>query len=196
MSAQHLRDLNPERRHAVLAATVLHLSRHLTDCAIDVFKKLIGALTRRADNQATARITRSVREVQKPLRDVSKVCHAIIEAREKGEDIGRALERIIQWPGFDQRSGGRHADCPGQHRREDRNAPALSDNPKNGAGIPVGVRVSWPRRGGKPPAGAVHGRRSVPHPEKSNTRQGAHIVCAERLDASHPAGWQDRSQGL
>ena len=73
MSAQHLRDLNPERRHAVLAATVLHLSRHLTDCAIDVFKKLIGAMTRRADNQATARITRSVREVQKPLKDVSKV---------------------------------------------------------------------------------------------------------------------------
>lgn len=100
MSAQHLRDLNPERRHAVLAATALHLSRHLTDCAIDVFKKLIGALTRRAGNQATARITSSVREVQKPLRDVSKVCHAIIEAMAKGEDIGRALERIIQWPGF------------------------------------------------------------------------------------------------
>ncbi len=96
MSAQHLRDLNPERRHAVLAATVLHLSRHLTDCAIDVFKKLIGVLTRRADNQATARITRSVREVQKPLKDVSKVCHAIIEAKEKGEDIGRVLERVIQ----------------------------------------------------------------------------------------------------
>nr|WP_245416008.1 Tn3 family transposase [Mesorhizobium denitrificans] len=100
MSAQHLRDLNPERRYAVLAATALHLSRHLTDCAIDVFKKLIGALTRRADNQATARITRSVREVQKPLKDVSKICHAIIEAKEKGEDIGRALERIIQWPIF------------------------------------------------------------------------------------------------
>ncbi|MGE0283436.1 MAG: Tn3 family transposase, partial [Rhizobiaceae bacterium] len=100
MSAQHLRDLNPERRHAVLAATALHLSRHLTDCAINVFKKLIGAMTRRADNQATARITHSVREVQKPLKDVSKVCHAIIEAREKGEDIGRALERIIQWPVF------------------------------------------------------------------------------------------------
>ncbi|NKC49929.1 hypothetical protein HED54_26250 [Ochrobactrum anthropi ATCC 49188] len=100
MSAQHLRDLNPERRHAVLAATVLHLSRHLTDCAIDVFKKLIGAMTRRADNQATARITRSVREVQKPLKDVSKVCHAIIEARQKGEDIGRSLEAVIQWPVF------------------------------------------------------------------------------------------------
>ena len=100
MSAQHLRDLNPERRHAVLAATVLHLLRYLTDCAIDVFKKLIGTMTRRADNQATARITHSVRDVQKPLKDVSKVCHAIIEAREKGEDIGRALERIIQWPTF------------------------------------------------------------------------------------------------
>ena len=100
MSAQHLRDLNPERRHAVLAATVLHLSRHLTDGAIDMFKKLMGVLTRRADNQATARITRSVREVQKQLRDVSRVCHAIIDAKEKGQDVAKALEQAVQWPVF------------------------------------------------------------------------------------------------
>ncbi|MEK1946925.1 MAG: DUF4158 domain-containing protein [Ensifer adhaerens] len=100
MSAQHLRDLNPERRHAVLAATALHLSRHLTDCAIDMFKKLMGILTRRADNQAAARITRSVRDVQKPLKDVSKVCHAIIEATQKGEDIAKAIEQFVQWPSF------------------------------------------------------------------------------------------------
>jgi len=100
MSAQHLRDLNPERRHAVLAATVLYLSRHLTDGAIDMFKKLMGMLTRRADSQAAARVTRSVREVQKPLKDVSKVCHAIIKAKEKGEDIAKALEQVVQWPAF------------------------------------------------------------------------------------------------
>ncbi|WFU51535.1 Tn3 family transposase [Sinorhizobium terangae] len=100
MSAQHLRDLNPERRYAVLAATILHLSRNLTDCAIDMFKKLIGALTRRADNQAAKRVTRSVRELQKPLKDVSQVCHAIIKAREAGEDVGLALERVIRWPEF------------------------------------------------------------------------------------------------
>ncbi|MBP0685432.1 hypothetical protein J8J21_20505, partial [Mycobacterium tuberculosis] len=96
----HLRDLNTERRHAVLAATVLHLSRHLTDCAIDMFKKLMGILTRRANNQAAARVTRSVREVQTPLKDVSKVCHAIIKAREKGEDMAKALDLVIQWPAF------------------------------------------------------------------------------------------------
>lgn len=100
MSAQHLRDLNSERRYAVLAATALHLSRHLTDCAIDMFKKIMGILTRRADNQAAARMTRSVREVQKPLKDVSKVCHAIIEARQKGEDIASAIERATKWPTF------------------------------------------------------------------------------------------------
>lgn len=38
--------------------------------------------------------------VQKPLKDVSKVCHAIIEASEKGEDIAKAIERAIQWPAF------------------------------------------------------------------------------------------------
>ncbi|KAB2729235.1 DUF4158 domain-containing protein [Brucella intermedia] len=100
MSAQHMRDLNPERRHAVLAATALHLSRYLTDCAIDMFKKIMGVLSRRADNRAAARVTRSVREVQKPLKDVSKVCHAIIEAREKGEDVAIAIERAIQWSAF------------------------------------------------------------------------------------------------
>jgi Domain of unknown function (DUF4158) len=100
MSAQHLRELNRERRHAVLAASAMHLTHHLTDCAIDLFKKLIGALTRRANHQADARVTRSVREVQKPLKDVSKACHAILDARRSGEDIGLAVERAIQWPGF------------------------------------------------------------------------------------------------
>lgn len=70
MSAQELRDLSPERQNAVLAATVFHLPHHLTDCVIDRFKKLMGILTRRADNQAAARVTRSGREVQKPLKDV------------------------------------------------------------------------------------------------------------------------------
>ncbi len=100
MSAQHLRDLNPERRHAVLAATALHLSRNLTDCAMDLFKKLIGALTRRADNQAAQRVTRSVRELQKPLKDVSRVCHAMIDANEKGEDVSSAIDRTVHWREF------------------------------------------------------------------------------------------------
>lgn len=100
MSAQHLRDLNPERRHAVLAATALHLSRNLTDCAMDMFKKLIGALTRRADNQAAQRVTRSVRELQKPLKEVSRVCHVIINANDNGEDVSSAIDRTVQWREF------------------------------------------------------------------------------------------------
>ena len=100
MSAQHLRDLNPERRHAVLAATALHLSRNLTDCAMDMFKKLIGALTRRADNQAAQRVTRSVRELQKPLKEVSRVCHAIINANDNGEDVSSAIDRAVHWREF------------------------------------------------------------------------------------------------
>ncbi len=100
MSGQHLRDLNAERRYAVLAATALHLSRNLTDCAIDVFKKLIGALTRRADNQAAQRVTRSVRELQKPLKEVSRVCHAMIDANKNGEDVSSAIDRAVRWREF------------------------------------------------------------------------------------------------
>jgi hypothetical protein len=51
-------------------------------------------------NRAAAHVTRSVREAQKPLKDISKVCHAIIEAREKGEDIAKPIERPIQWSAF------------------------------------------------------------------------------------------------
>ena len=51
-------------------------------------------------DQFDEKILQPVREVQKPLKDVSKVCHAIIEAREKGEDMAKALDRVIQWPAF------------------------------------------------------------------------------------------------
>jgi hypothetical protein len=46
LSAQHLRDLNPERRNAVLAATVRYLSRRLTDGAIEMLGRQSGGRPR------------------------------------------------------------------------------------------------------------------------------------------------------
>ena len=100
MSAQHLRDLNSERRHAVLAATILQLSRNLTGCAIEIFKKLIGALSRRADNQSSQRVTHSARKLQKSLKDISRICHSLIDAHQNDEDVATVLNSSAQWRNF------------------------------------------------------------------------------------------------
>lgn len=47
MSAQPVRDLNAKRRYAVRVTVVMLLLRNLSDCAINMFKNPIDALTRR-----------------------------------------------------------------------------------------------------------------------------------------------------
>lgn len=52
MTAQHLRDLAQPRRGATLAAAVLRLEAELTDAALLIFDKLMGTLSRRAEQGA------------------------------------------------------------------------------------------------------------------------------------------------
>lgn len=44
MSAQHLRDLEPMRRHAMLVALVLDLEATITDQILDMHDRVVGRL--------------------------------------------------------------------------------------------------------------------------------------------------------
>ena len=70
-----------------------------------MFKKRMGMLTQRAGNQAVARVIRSVREARRPSRGVSKICHAISKAKEKGKDVAKAIKQVVQWPAFAPEAG-------------------------------------------------------------------------------------------
>src|SRR3546814_6977239 len=50
ITPQHLGELNALRRHATLAAQGIRLEESLTDATLTMFDKLLGSMSRRAEN--------------------------------------------------------------------------------------------------------------------------------------------------
>jgi hypothetical protein len=74
ITPQHLGELSPLRRHATLAAAAIRLEESLTDAALTMFDKLIGSMTRRAENRTRDKAIRTVREMQGHLRTLTDSC--------------------------------------------------------------------------------------------------------------------------
>ncbi|NOG74063.1 Tn3 family transposase [Roseicella sp. DB1501] len=100
MTAQHLRDLAQPRRGATLAAAVLRLEAELTDAALLMFDKLMGTLSRRAEQGATEGAAGALRDAQAHLRLLARAGRAVIAAREGGTDAADAVEQAVGWAPF------------------------------------------------------------------------------------------------
>lgn len=100
MTAQHLGELIPRRRYAVLAATTIRLESALTDATLAMFDKLMGMLARGAERRTEMKTLRSVRGLQGPLRALTNACRAVIEAHDGGTDPIAAIERRMNWSRF------------------------------------------------------------------------------------------------
>ena len=59
MMAQHLAEVTPPRRLALLVAVALHLETALTDATLSMFDKLMGSLSRRAERRSEEQAARS-----------------------------------------------------------------------------------------------------------------------------------------
>jgi TnpA family transposase len=101
IAAQHLAGLNPLRRRAVLAAAAIGLEEALTDAALLMFDKLMASLGRSATRKTDERAARSMREVQGDLRVFALTGRAMIEARQSGEDLDRAVAAKVGWARFE-----------------------------------------------------------------------------------------------
>ena len=99
-TVQHLRDLSQVRRHALLAVTAIRMEATLTDAALGMFDKLMGSLSRRAENRTAEKTLKSVRETQGQLRTLVAACRTLIDAREGGHDPFEALDKTIGWYKF------------------------------------------------------------------------------------------------
>lgn len=86
ITPQHLSELSPLRRHATLAAATIRLEESLTDAALTMFDKLLGSMTRRAENRTRDKAIRTVREMQGHLRALTDSCRVLIDAHAKGVD--------------------------------------------------------------------------------------------------------------
>ena len=97
VTAQHLAQLNPARRHALLAAAAITLEMELTDITLAMFEKLMASLGRTAERKADERAARLMREVLADLRVLAAAGRAVVEAQEAGRDIRQAVEAKVGW---------------------------------------------------------------------------------------------------
>ena len=97
LTAQHLRTLQPSRRHATLVATTLETIVTLTDDAILMFDRLIGQMFRRAQNNEDAALKRDRRTINAKIRLLAQLGSALISSRAEGSDPFAAIEKVVAW---------------------------------------------------------------------------------------------------
>ncbi len=96
-TVQHVADHERQRRHATLVAICLDLATSLTDQAIDVFDRLIGALFRKAEGRQVRAFQADARSINDKVRLFARVGDALIAAHDKKQDAFGAIETVIPW---------------------------------------------------------------------------------------------------
>ena len=86
MTVQHIADLEPARRTAVLVAQVAELEARLADATLAMFEKYIGSLFSKAQNRDERRFQATKRDVAKALLLFRRTIAALKQAQQTGED--------------------------------------------------------------------------------------------------------------
>jgi TnpA family transposase len=100
MTAQHLRDLKTTRRYATLVAVILDTRATLIDEIIDLHDRFMSSLFSKAKRNHAERFQQSANEVNEKVRLYFKIGRALLDAKESGSDVFKAIETIIPWEQF------------------------------------------------------------------------------------------------
>jgi TnpA family transposase len=95
MTVQHIADLEPARRTAILAVQAASLKTRLADATLAMFEKYMGTLFSRARNRDEKRFQATRRDVAKALILFRRTIAALRHAKEAGEDGVAVVEREI-----------------------------------------------------------------------------------------------------
>ena len=95
MTVQHIADLEPVRRTAILVVQAASLQTRLSDTTLAMFEKYMGALFSRARNRDERRFQATRRDVAKALILFRRTIAALRHAKEAGEDGVAVVEREI-----------------------------------------------------------------------------------------------------
>lgn len=87
-----------QRRHAILAATLLDLEARLTDAVLDMADKLIGGLFAKARNTARRRYAASAGDVGRLMRLFHGTIEALLVAQQSDADAFEAVDDAVGWP--------------------------------------------------------------------------------------------------
>ena len=102
MTAQHLNDLEINRRHATLVAVILEAKATVIDEIVDLHDRVIGSLFNHAKNSHQKQFHRSGKAINEKVRMYWRIGVALLEAKQSGEDPFSAIESIIPWDDFTQ----------------------------------------------------------------------------------------------
>ena len=95
MSAQHVADLEPARRTAILVAQVTEIEAKLADATLAMFEKYMGSLFTKARGKDERRFSATKRDVAKTLPLFRRTIFALKQAKATGEEGVSAIEREI-----------------------------------------------------------------------------------------------------
>jgi TnpA family transposase len=100
VTVQHVVDYERQRRHATLVAIGLDLGAVLTDQAIDLFDRLVGAMFRKAESRHARAFQADARAINDKVRLYARVGAAVIAAHEAKQDAFAAITGVIAWERF------------------------------------------------------------------------------------------------
>lgn len=100
MMPSDLGKFEPERRHATLAALVIEGSSTVTDQIIDLHDRIMIKLLATARHKHQQAFQSQGKAINNKVRLYSAVGHALLNARESGEDPFAAIEQVITWDEF------------------------------------------------------------------------------------------------
>lgn len=95
MTAQHIADLEPARRTAILVAQIAHLNTRVADATLAMFEKYIGSLFTKARSKDERRFQATRRDVAKALLLFRRTIAALKRAKQAGEDGVVVVEREV-----------------------------------------------------------------------------------------------------
>lgn len=99
-TVQHVAGYERQRRHAALVATILDLSASLTDQAMDVFDRLVGAMFRKAEGRHARAFQADARAINDKVRVFARVGAALVAGREQKQDGYEAIVALMSWEKF------------------------------------------------------------------------------------------------
>src|SRR5437763_13910463 len=99
-TVQHIAGYERQRRHATLVAIGLDLSASLTDQAVDLFDRLVGAMFRKAEGRHARAFQADARAINEKVRLYARVGAALIAARDDKQDAYGAIATVIPWERF------------------------------------------------------------------------------------------------
>ena len=102
MTSQHLRDLEPTRRHATLVAVILDTQATLIDEIIDLHDRFLGAVFSKAKRTHAEQFQNSGKAISDKVRLYSQLGRALLAAKESGAEPYAAIEKVISWAALEE----------------------------------------------------------------------------------------------